>query len=115
MTAKLEFHRGMPALAEVVFELAADPDHLQDWLPQEQADAERETQDYSVDIGSRTATWGNKAYSGRLSVHETDGATSEIRMELEFTGEVPADARDVVESSLDRLAEQVGSRANDAS
>jgi len=134
--AEYEVEHGMPADAEVVFDVAADLERLDAWLPADVTGAgpnrlrvSGEMDGRKVDetglIGVRPEQlrleWGSEDdadYAGWLQVQHAGAGASSVTMHLSFFGDQPENRghQDRVETemrdALDRLAELVGSRVD---
>jgi uncharacterized protein YndB with AHSA1/START domain len=136
--AEYEASRVMPADSDVVFAVVSDLESANRWLPAEihvhdqgepvvEADGERFGSDppheglYRVSPEQLRLEWTGRDdpdYAGWLQVSDRAGGGSEVTLHLSFLGKQP-EARPsqhdrtqrMLESSLDRLAEEVGARA----
>jgi len=129
-----ERSRAMPALPEHVFDQAANIGRLDSWLPDalyvhaEDPPAvtvheERSDQDTPALVRPRPdrmrLEWGTRdegGYAGWLQVEGTGGGTSEVTVHLSFSDEAhdPGEtaARQALDTSLERLEEQVRLRVD---
>jgi len=139
--AEFEVSRGMPAVSEVVFQTASDPDRFAHWLPSgldvepsgpgevhveseigghHEADGLFRARPDELKI--EWANEGSREYSGWLQVSDAGAGASEATLHLSFAegAEVaqraPADqVEQTMREALDQLAREVGSAVNDAS
>ncbi|KWW97973.1 hypothetical protein TH66_21735 [Carbonactinospora thermoautotrophica] len=135
-----ELTRGMPASAEIVFDVAADLSLMYRWLPPnlhleqtgpskvhmsadvESPGGERHLESDSTvryDRGRRRLEWNAReptGYGGWLQVRDAGAGTSEVSVHLEFSEEEPEalDARADLEESLRRLEGEVTRRVREA-
>ncbi|WP_031506185.1 SRPBCC family protein [Streptomyces megasporus] len=134
--SEYERSRTMPALPELVFDEVSDPDRLNRWLPLDlharvedppavTVHEDRTGHDVRALFRTRPdqmrAEWGTRdegSYSGWLQVAGIGSGASEVTVHLSFFDEEHAPSRDAVHVSLDqsleRLAEQVRMRVEDA-
>lgn len=137
--AEFEATRGMPAESMVVFGVASDLEIMDRWLPQGlsihdtgpgtlEADGSlvpgtgkheglfRATEDQlRVEWGGRD----HPDYSGWLQVSDSAGGTSEVTVHISLLDEKESGARtdevrELLDQSLDRLADEVQRRVSDA-
>ncbi|MFC5831848.1 SRPBCC family protein [Nonomuraea insulae] len=137
--AEFEATRGMPAESMVVFGVASDLEIMDRWLPQGlsvhdtgpgtlEADGSlvpgtgkheglfRATEDQlRVEWGGRD----HPDYSGWLQVSDSAGGTSEVTVHISLLDEKESGARadevrELLDRSLDRLADEVQRRVSDA-
>jgi uncharacterized protein YndB with AHSA1/START domain len=127
--SEFERSRTMPALPELVFNQASDPDGLNSWLPGDlhvhtetppavTVHEDRTGHDvralFRVRPDQLRAEWGTRdegAYAGWLQVAGIGSGASEVTVHLSFFDESHVPSEDAVrtslDQSLDRLAEQV--------
>ena len=137
-----EESRGMPADAEIVFEVMADVNRMEDWLPTtldvEEAGPDRVHVEgdagghhYAADGLFRAQKdqlrieWGSEGpdYAGWAQVYHSGAGASEVNLHLSFFGdqqqahggEAAEKTRQEMREALERLAQLVVSRVNDAS
>jgi uncharacterized protein YndB with AHSA1/START domain len=136
--AEFEREKQMPAEAERVFDVVADIEHLDRWLPDTVAVHPTGADAVDVDVqrpdGEHHATgtvgvrreqlrleWGGRGtadYTGWLQVSHADGGRSYVTLHLSFLGDQPeshggkaaADLERRLDDALDRLAELVAER-----
>ena len=136
--AEFEGEKLMPADAERVFDIVADVDNLDRWLPgmvsvhpsggeAVDVDVERSDEEHHATgtLGVRREQlrleWGGRGtadYAGWLQVAHADGGRSSVTLHLSFLGDQPeshggAAAEDLqrrLDEALDRLAELVAER-----
>jgi hypothetical protein len=130
-----EVERAMPAGADIVFEVAADTEHMGSWLLAEVSDAgpnrlhlEGELDGRHVDetgvVGVRAEQlrieWGSEGgadYAGWLQVNQAGPGASSVTMHLSFLGDQPEAAghpeqvEAQMSAALDRLADRVRERS----
>lgn len=111
--SELVVRRTMPAGQEVVFDVAADPDLLHRWVPPLSGDIGGAA--LQTDPEAFRARWGEGGYSGSLEVQDAGAGSSDVVLRLAFPGDAPDGAEDTARQALDRLAEEVSTRVNDAS
>ena len=136
---EFEASRGMPAVREVVFGYVSDPENVARWVPdlgevhqtgdttlhvQGDVGGEHVDADGVFDVRPEQfrVEWGNRpgaadgAYSGWLQVHDAAVGTSEVVLHLSFVGmAAPPGLQQSLEQALDQLAQEVGSKVDDAS
>ena len=137
-----EESRGMPADAEIVFDVLADVDRMEDWLPttldvagagpdRVHVEGEAGGRHYAADGLFRAQPdqlrieWGSEGpdYAGWAQVYHSGAGSSEVNLHLSFfgdqqqahAGQAAERTRQEMREALDRLAELVGRRVNDAS
>jgi uncharacterized protein YndB with AHSA1/START domain len=137
-----EESRGMPADAEIVFDVMADVDRMEQWLPTtiDVADAGPDRVHVEGDAGGRHYSadglfraqkdqlrieWGSEGpdYAGWAQVYHSGAGTSEVNLHLSFFGdqrqahggEAAERTRQEMRAALERLEQLVASRVNDAS
>lgn len=136
--AEFEREKQMPADAERVFDVVADIEHVDRWLPDmvsvHPAGADAVDVDVHRPEGEQHATgtvgvhrdqlrleWGGRGtaeYTGWLQVAHADAGRSSVTLHLSFLGDQPetqggqvaADLEHRLDESLDRLAELVAER-----
>lgn len=131
-----ERSRAMPALPEHVFDQAANFDRLESWLPGElhvqtedppAVTVHEDGTDHDTPALLRPRPdqmrleWGTRhdsGYTGYLQVAGIDGGTSEVTVHLSFLDDEhdPGEraVREALDSSLERLEEQVRLRVENA-
>ena len=137
-----EESRGMPADAEIVFDVLADVDRMEDWLPttldvagagpdRVHVEGEAGGRHYAADGLFRAQKdqlrieWGSEGpdYAGWAQVYHSGAGSSEVNLHLSFfgdqqqahAGQAADRTRQEMREALDRLAELVGRRVKDAS
>jgi hypothetical protein len=137
-----EESRGMPADAEIVFDIMADVSTMASWLPTtmdvETAGPDRihiegdaGDRHYSTDGLFRARKeqlrieWGSEGpdYAGWAQVYHGGAGSSEVNLHLSFFGDQPQshrgrsadEVRKEMQEALARLEEQVAARVTDAS
>ena len=137
-----EESRGMPADAEIVFDVMSDLPTMERWLPTamdvepagpDRVHVEGGGSDFHYDTeglfraqkDQLRMEWGSEGpdYAGWAQVYHSGAGSSEVNLHLSFFGDQPqahegADAeqmRQGMREALDRLAEEVGRRVSDAS
>ncbi|MEQ4725254.1 MULTISPECIES: SRPBCC family protein [unclassified Nonomuraea] len=133
--AEFEATRGMPANSTIVYGVASDVDIMDRWLPQglSVADAGPGTLEAAGDLvpgpgpheGLFRASeeqlrveWGGRDhpdYAGWLQVSDAAGGTSEVTVHISLLDEPDSGARadevrELLDRSLDRLADEVARR-----
>jgi hypothetical protein len=106
--------RGMPADGDVVYGVAMDRNRLDYWAPPVVL-VENLTVD--ADGSARVVRWTGAGVAAALTVVGDDSAGA-CTVELRVTTDDPADEgelRTELRRALDRLADQTGSKVNDAS
>ncbi|MET9906931.1 SRPBCC family protein [Streptomyces sp. NPDC006476] len=131
-----ERSRAMPALPEHVFDQAANVGQLDGWLPntlhvrperlpavtvhEEHADQDTPAvlRPHPDDMRLEWGTSDDSGYAGWLKVDGTDSATSRVTVHLSFADDThdPGEAavRQALDTSLERLEEQVRMRVDNA-
>jgi uncharacterized protein YndB with AHSA1/START domain len=136
-----EESRGMPAEAEIVFDILADVDAMERWLPTamevETAGPDRVHvagggDDFRYDTEGLFRSqkeqlrieWGSEGpdYAGWAQVYHSGAGSSEVNLHLSFFGEQPQahggeaaeQTRRGMREALERLEEEVTRRVNDA-
>jgi uncharacterized protein YndB with AHSA1/START domain len=137
-----EESRGMPAEAEIVFDVMSDVETMQRWLPTtmdvEEAgpdrvhvEGEAGGQHYATDGLFRAEKeqlrmeWGSEGpdYAGWAQVYHGGAGSSEVNLHLSFFGDQPESHRGAaadrtrqgMQEALQRLEEEVTRRVTDAS
>ena len=137
-----EESRGMPADAEIVFDVLSDVDLMERWLPTamdvepagpDRVHVEGGGSDFHYDTeglfraqkDQLRIEWGSEGpdYAGWAQVYHSGAGSSEVNLHLSFFGDQPQahggeaaeKARQEMREALARLEEMVGSRVNDAS
>jgi uncharacterized protein YndB with AHSA1/START domain len=137
-----EESRGMPADAEIVFDVLADVDAMERWLPTatdvETAGPDRvhvtgggagfhyDTEGlFRAQRDQLRIEWGSEGpdYAGWAQVYHSRAGASEVNLHLSFLGDQPQahrgraaeQTRQGMREALDRLAEEVSRRVGDAS
>jgi carbon monoxide dehydrogenase subunit G len=137
-----EESRGMPADAEIVFDVISDVNRMQRWLPTAM-DVETAGPDKVHVTGGEDGAhydteglfraqkdqlrieWGSEGpdYAGWAQVYHSGAGTSEVNMHLSFFGDQPQahggeaaeQTRQGMREALERLEQVVARRVNDAS
>ncbi|TDD48857.1 hypothetical protein E1286_14675 [Nonomuraea terrae] len=137
--AEFEATRGMPAESMVVFGVASDVELMDRWLPQGlsvhdtgpgtiEADGDlipgtgHHEGLFRVSEEQLRVEWGGRDhsdYSGWLQVSDAASGTSEVTVHISLLDEPDSgpradEVRELLDRSLDRLAEEVDSRIHDA-
>jgi uncharacterized protein YndB with AHSA1/START domain len=137
-----EESRGMPADAEIVFDVLSDVDAMERWLPTamdvETAGPDRvhvtgggegfryDTEGlFRAQKDQLRIEWGSEGpdYAGWAQVYHSGAGASEVNLHLSFLGDQPQahDGREAeqirrgMREALDRLAEEITHRVGDAS
>lgn len=137
-----EESRGMPADAEIVFDVLSDVDSMARWLPTTmdvettgpdriRVEGEAGDRHYAADGLFRAQKdqlrieWGSEGpdYAGWAQVYHSGAGASEVNLHLSFFGDQPQGHRGAsadklkteMQEALARLEEIVTSRVNDAS
>jgi hypothetical protein len=137
--AEFEATRGMPAESMVVFGVASDVELMDRWLPQGLSvhdtgpgtiEAEGDLVPgaghheglFRVSEEQLRIEWGGRGhpdYSGWLQVSDAASGTSEVTVHISLLDEPDSgpradEVRELLDRSLDRLADEVDSRIHDA-
>jgi polyketide cyclase/dehydrase/lipid transport protein len=132
-----EVERGMPADAEIVFDIAADVERMDAWLPAHLTGAGPNRVHLSGDLDGRHVEetgvigvrrdqlrieWGSEDggdYAGWLQVAHAGAGASSVTMHLSFLGDLPeaSGPHPEVEAQMDdalrRLADQVSGKVQE--
>ncbi|MFG2074313.1 SRPBCC family protein [Nonomuraea maritima] len=136
--AEFEATRGMPAESTIVFGVASDVEIMDRWLPQGLSvhdsgpgtvEAEGELVPGSghhegrirVSPDRLRVEWGGRdhpAYAGWLQVSDAASGTSEVTVHISLPDEPGSgpradEVRELLDRSLDRLADEVGDRVHE--
>jgi uncharacterized protein YndB with AHSA1/START domain len=136
-----EESRGMPAEAEIVFDVLSDVDKMERWLPTAMQVESAGPDKVHVEGGGDgfhydteglfrarpeqlRIEWGSEGpdYAGWAQVYHSGAGASEVNLHLSFFGDQPqahegAEAEEMrkgMREALDRLAEEVTRRVTDA-